>query len=136
MNDKRKTETKAKADVAVKNATNTATIFDKAAVMERLMDDKELVKEIIGVFLNDIPKQIKALKDDLDAGDTAATKRQAHSIKGASANLGGDAMSEVALEMEKAARSEDLNATKALMPELKTHFKRLKEAMEDFTNKT
>ena len=105
-------------------------MFDKADMMARLMDDEELASSVAAVFLEDIPTQIEVLKDYLNAGDVARSERQAHSIKGASANVGGKAMCATAFEMEKAGKAGDLEAIKARLPELETQFLQLKAAME------
>jgi len=80
-------------------------------------------------FLEDIPLQITALKKYLENGDVSATERQAHTIKGASANVGGEILCAVAFEMEKAAHGGDLNAVKAQVIELEFQFAQLQTAM-------
>ena len=107
-------------------------VFDKAGMMARLMDDEDLARTVVEGFLEDIPKQIEALKGYLEAGDAARAERQAHTIKGASANVGGEALRAVAFEMEKAGKTGDLEAVTARLPELETQFARLKEAMSEF----
>ncbi len=105
-------------------------VFDKKAMMERLMGDEEMTKNILKVFLQDIPEQIKTLWNYLEKGDITSSERQAHSIKGASANIGGEALRTVAFKMEMAAKVGDLAELKRLMPYLEAQFKRLKEAIE------
>jgi two-component system sensor histidine kinase/response regulator len=109
-------------------------IFDKADMMARLMDDEDLARTVAGGFLEDIPKQIEVLKGYLEASDAASAERQAHSIKGASANVGGQALRAVAFEMEKAGKAGDLESIRARMAELETQFAQLKEAMDEFIN--
>jgi len=111
-----------------------APVFDKAGMIARMMDDEDLARTVIGGFLEDIPKQIEILKDFLEAGDVPKTERQAHSIKGASANVGGEALHEVAFEMEKAAKAGDLKSVAARLPELENQFVRLKDFMNEFIN--
>ncbi len=65
----------------------------------------------------------------LEAGDAPGAERQAHTIKGASANVGGEALREAAFEMEKAGKAGDLETVRARMAELDKEFGRLKEAM-------
>ena len=65
-----------------------ATVFDKAALLDRLMGDEALVQTVLAGFLEDIPRQIEALKASLDAGDLAVAERHAHSIKGAARERG------------------------------------------------
>jgi HPt (histidine-containing phosphotransfer) domain-containing protein len=104
-------------------------IFDKAGMLARLMDDEDLVRTVAAGFLDDIPKQIAALNGYLAAGDAPSAERQAHTIKGASATVGGEALQAVAFDMEKAAKAGDLGAVMARMVELGTEFDRLKQAM-------
>ncbi len=121
-------ETKSRAQ---ENGRKTAAlVFDKTGMMSRLMDDKDLAKIVISGFIEDIPIQIKTLKDCLNSGDIASAERQAHTIKGASANVGGEALREAAFNMEKAGKTEDLAAMTAALPEMERQFTSLKAAME------
>ncbi|MFZ4437488.1 MAG: response regulator [Syntrophales bacterium] len=107
-------------------------IFDKAGMMVRMMDDEDLARTVLGGFLMDLPRLIEALKGDLESGDVQRTERQAHTIKGASANVGGEALRAVAFEMEKAARAGDLKSVMARLPELEHQVARLKDAANEF----
>jgi HPt (histidine-containing phosphotransfer) domain-containing protein len=99
---------------------------------ERLVGDEELERLVVGGFLEDIPKQLETLKDCLTSGDATGALRQVHSIKGASANVGGEALRAAALETENAGQGGNLDAIMARMPDLEFQFARLKEAMSDF----
>ena len=104
-------------------------VFDKAGMLDRLMDDQDLARMIVEGFLKDIPLQITALQGYLETGDATGTERQAHSIKGASANVGGERLRAVAFEIEKTAMTGDLNAARIHMPELEEQFERLNQVM-------
>jgi len=106
-------------------------VFDKAGMMAGLMDDEELVRTVARVFLADIPRQLEALRGYLQAGDASGAERQAHSIKGASARVRGEALRAVAFVMERAANARDLDTVKARMAELEAQFDRLKQAMTE-----
>jgi PAS domain S-box-containing protein len=104
-------------------------IWDKAGMLERLMDDEELARKIMDGFLADIPQQIQTLKAFLKAGDISGAERQAHTIKGASANIGGEKLRAVAFEIEKTARQGNLTAASAYIVNLETQFEQLKKEM-------
>jgi PAS domain S-box-containing protein len=108
-------------------AEREGTVFDRAGVMQRMMGDEALVGLILGAFLDDIPEQIRKLKEYMLVGDAKACGRQAHSIKGAAANVGGERLRRAAREMEKAADADDLAAVRAAIPELEARFEELKE---------
>jgi CheY-like chemotaxis protein/HPt (histidine-containing phosphotransfer) domain-containing protein len=104
-------------------------VFDRAALLERLMNDEHLVQVVTESFLDDIPRQIEALRGYLEAYEAPGAERQAHTIKGASATVGGEALRALAFEMEKAGKAGDLGSMAAHMDDLEREFVRLKEAM-------
>ena len=104
-------------------------VFDYEALTDRLLDDDEIVCTIVQGFLADMPNQIAALKQYLDNAEISNAERQAHTIKGAAANVGGMVLSQVAYEMEKAGKAADPAAAAALMPALVDQFDTLKAAM-------
>ncbi len=104
-------------------------VFDKAALLDRVMYDEDLAQQLIDTFLDNAPKQIEALRDFLAAGDVKAAERQAHTLKGASANLGGEVLRALAFEMEKAAKAGNPEYVKAHLPELENQLALLKQAM-------
>ncbi len=106
------------------------SIFDKEALLGKLMNDEELVKTIIDSFLKDIPNQIEILKDALKKEDTDTVKRQAHTIKGAAGNADCGALHNMAFKMEKAIDASNLRDVKTYLPELEEEFGLLKREME------
>jgi PAS domain S-box-containing protein len=109
-------------------------VFDRPTMLARLMDDEDLARAVVVGFLEDMPRQIVALRSYLEAGDAEGAVRQAHTIKGASANVGGESLRAMAFEMEKAARAGDLADVVAGLPALEFRFGRLKEAMQAFVD--
>ena len=109
---------------------NAVPIFDKAAMLERMMGDEDLARTVAAGFLEDIPTQIEVLEGYVNAADAASSERQAHSIKGAAAAVGGESLREVAFKAELAAKADDLETVKKALPEITARFGRLKEAME------
>ncbi|MEA3396675.1 MAG: response regulator, partial [Chloroflexota bacterium] len=105
-------------------------VFDRAGMLDRMMGDEELAETIVQGFLADIPQQIEALRNYLEAGDAAGAERQAHTIKGASANVGGEALRALAFELEKAGKAGDLESIKTRMDELAASFEELKQAIK------
>ena len=111
-----------------------APVFDEAGMMVRVMGDDELARKVIGGFLKDIPRQIEALKAYLEAGDAPGAWRQAHSMKSASASVGGEALRKVAFEMENAAKAGDLDHVTARLPELEIQVARFIKVISSLFN--
>ncbi len=71
----------------------------------------------------------EALKDYLEKDDIFCAERQAHSIKGAAANLSGEALRAIVFEMETCGKNCDLPAMRMRMAALELQFARLKNAL-------
>jgi PAS domain S-box-containing protein len=124
------TEENGKLTETQKTQTAELPIWDKAGMLDRLMEDEELADEISAAFLNDIPQQIRTLEMFLESGDIPGARRQAHSIKGASANVGGERLRAVAFEMEKSVGEGNSSASEKLLAELKKQFEYLRDEMQ------
>jgi HPt (histidine-containing phosphotransfer) domain-containing protein len=111
-------------------AQPSSLVFDRTGLLARLMGDADLAALVLVEFVTDIPLQIRALMEYLDTGNAPGAERQAHTIKGASASIGGEAMRELVGQMEGAAKAGDLAAVRARMTELSTQFDRLREEIK------
>ena len=113
----------------VGNIKPAQNIFDRAGFLNRLMGDEKIANEILGYFLKEIPRIFNVLKEALDNGDASLVQLQAHTLKGASASVGGEALRETAFEIEKAGKAGNLETARSCMPKLETQFDLLKEAI-------
>ncbi len=109
---------------------NLIAVFDKPALMQRLMGDEDLAKTIIKTFLDLIPVQIQELKSCVENKDVSGAELRAHTIKGASANLGGDALRAAAYEVEKLVRNGDFLNVQKEMDKLEMQFVILRDIMK------
>ena len=104
-------------------------VFDPAVLLDLLDGDAASVAEILAEFLDDVPRQLRALGTALDQGDLDAVRRQAHTIKGASANVGAQALREAAYDVERAAAADDAVAAARLADGVAREFERLREQL-------
>jgi CheY-like chemotaxis protein/HPt (histidine-containing phosphotransfer) domain-containing protein len=107
-------------------------VFDRTGMLNRMMNDEALAKKIIAVFIEDIPRQIKLMKGYLVTGDASSVERQAHTIKGASANVGGEVLRMLAAELENLGKAGDLDAIKVRMPDVEKQFDRLRRVLTNY----
>ncbi len=105
--------------------------FDYKSFMKRVMDDKELARTVLDSFLEDIPKQIKILKDYMSESRVSEAERQAHSIKGASANVGAEQLREVAFQVEKLCKEGNLQEAEKLIQQIEIKFDELKKKIQE-----
>jgi len=111
------------------NVTPQLSVFDRVVLMKRLLDDEELARVIVSGFVEDIPLRIQDLRECLDRGDVYSAERQAHTIKGAAANIGAEALRALAYEMEKKGKSGDLEAVRQNLVQLEMQFTQLKDVL-------
>ena len=113
-----------------KQSIDTQTpVYDREGFLDRLMNDAETARMVIDIFLDDIPQQIESLKRSLETSDAAAVERIAHGIKGAAANIGGEALRKLTGEIEAACKDGRIDAVADRGPELEHQFNCLKEAL-------
>jgi len=105
-------------------------VIDKAGALARMVGDKELYAECLEMFLDDIPEQLEKLKTAIEAGDMPLAQSHAHSIKGASANIGACPMQEAALVVEQAAKKKKQDKARSLCKKLDLAFKRLQTLLD------
>ena len=104
-------------------------VFDRENMMSRLMDDEGMMLEILDIFLKDMPVEMDRLARLVADGDTRAAGEQAHKIKGAAANICGEALREIVASMEKAGARGDIALLRRSMPVAMHEFTRLKHAV-------
>ena len=112
--------------------TNGSTaVLDRERALERLDGDEELYREIIQVFLEDVPQQVEKLKTALKDDEAQAAGRQAHSLKSAAGNIGAEVVRELAYKMEHAGKKGELESLNTLFAELERALEGLSKRIEE-----
>lgn len=96
-------------------------VFDRAKFLQRIGYDEELCDEILAVFLEVTPEHLAELEQALDS-DLEATRRLAHSIKGAASNIDAESTRRAAYELEMAAVSGEQARFRPLFEDLQRAF--------------
>ncbi len=88
------------------------------------------VKELIELFLEDVPSQLKTLREAEGRDDAKGVERAAHTLKGSCANLGVVRMAAICAELEEIGRSGDLAPAPALISRLEAELGRVRAVLE------
>ncbi len=80
-----------------------AAVWDVESMLHRLGGDLELAVDVLRAYLDDTPQRLADLRDAAERGETQRAKAIAHTVKGASANVGAEAVREAAADIEAAA---------------------------------
>ena len=76
---------------------------DLAVALRWLGGDQGLLRELVGIFVDDGPKRLEALHAAMTAADVQQLEQVAHSLKGSAAILRAARLQESALALEEAA---------------------------------
>ena len=105
--------------------------LDRASLLERVEGDKQLLAEMIQLFLADAPQLIDAMRNALLQGDMILLERSAHSMKGAAANMSAEVTASAALLLEQSAKKGDAESSKANLAALEGAIERLLPVLAD-----
>jgi DNA-binding response OmpR family regulator len=83
------------------SAPSPAAVFDKRGLLNTLGGDEGTMREVLTLFLADIPQQMNTLEEAIHLGNAETATRQAHTLKGAAANVGATLLRECAAELEQ-----------------------------------
>ncbi len=82
--------------------------------------DKEVVVEIIDIFIKEYPERMAQLQNDIHAGDLDSLYKHAHSLKGVIANFYDEDARQLALALETKGKTHDATGVEDLFIQLKT----------------
>ncbi len=114
-------------ETTVRDIGSEKDVFDRAGLLDRLMGDEKLANEILGEFMEDVPRKFTALKEALDKSDAPSVQCEAHTLKGAAANVGALALQEVANQIEVAGEAGDMAKASSLTAQINKQFEVLKK---------
>jgi two-component system, sensor histidine kinase and response regulator len=90
----------------------------RAALLERVEGDQELLTEIINLFVDDAPRLMNAMRGAFEQRDMALLERLAHSMKGAAGNLCASLTAATAMQLEYDAKKGDAESCKSDLAKL------------------
>ncbi|MBI5572497.1 MAG: Hpt domain-containing protein [Desulfomonile tiedjei] len=92
------------------------SVLDRAGILDRVGGDAELLKEVVGLFIDDCPRLLSEIREAFLDGDAARVEKVAHALKGSVGNFAAEAAVQAAFKLESMGRSRDLTgASEALM---------------------
>ncbi len=93
------------------------------------MTGADVIQDLLNLFRSDVPPLLEALRSAVETGNAQKLKENAHSLKGASANLGAKAMAALCFELESLGRNGTVDGAAGRLPELEKHFERVCAAL-------
>jgi two-component system sensor histidine kinase/response regulator len=112
------------AAASYEGETKELPVFDAEGFSGLLSDNRELLQEIIGLFLEESGSQIREMEDCLRTGDFVSLAKVAHTLKGSLGTLH-------AQRARFRAQSVEVAATRQMREESQTHLERLKDELDE-----
>jgi HPt (histidine-containing phosphotransfer) domain-containing protein len=99
--------------------------IDYSAALARVGGDADLLKELLGMFLEEYPRLLSQIREGLGGHDAASVSSAAHQLKGLLAQFGAETARQAAYAVEQPARQGDLSATGADLQVLEATMRRI-----------
>jgi len=99
--------------------------LSRAALLELFGEDENLLRELVGLFLEDSPPLLNDLRAGVAGLDAAMVERAAHALKGSVGNFGAKRLAELARQLETMGRARDLAGAREALTALEQELERV-----------
>jgi CheY-like chemotaxis protein/HPt (histidine-containing phosphotransfer) domain-containing protein len=96
------------------------------AIIRKIYDDENVLKETVKVFLEDAPHTIELLAEAIVARDSKNVKMYAHKLRGLARHVAARKLSDMLYPLETKAREGQLEGSETLFAEIRIEFDKLK----------
>ena len=107
-------------------------VFDLGEALTRARGKRQLLAELVRIFLEDATVQMLALRTALDTSDLERIERSAHRLKGSAMNVSAQLTADVAKKIEQRARARQAVAARTLWKKLEDEVARARKALVGF----
>jgi HPt (histidine-containing phosphotransfer) domain-containing protein len=106
------------------------SVFDAAALLALVGDDKELMQEIVDLYLEEYPRILGDIRAAAASGEVRALEFSAHALKGSVSNMAARRAYDAAMELETLARADQLPGARDALPLLERELASLQRALQ------
>jgi PAS domain S-box-containing protein len=102
---------------------------------QTIVGDKldDFIQELVTIFLAETPTHLSTMQQALQHGDMLLLKREAHTLKSSSAQLGARNMSALCKELEAMAQAEEYEGAAHLVAQIVTEYERVSAALHEMS---
>ena len=103
--------------------------YDKKAILDRIDGDMDLFRQLIALFLQEVPNQIKQIKMAIKENNPEKITLYAHTIKGSAFNIRAMELKQIAFDIELAGKSSDIHLAASKIEALENTFDKLNDEL-------
>jgi len=85
----------------------TAPAFNFANLLDRVENDRELLRDLLAIFKQDSPRHLLSLKEAVLHSEMKQVQASSHTLKGMLSNLSMDRAADAAANLEQMGRHEE-----------------------------
>jgi len=120
-------------DVKKEDISHSSTqTWNKKEALTRLAGNEDILKKVIRIYLDDSIGQFQDLDTAVQLNVKKDAELHAHSIKGASANIGAEKLQALASKMEERAKQKDIKAVASLLKDATEELYQLRALLESY----
>ena len=108
------------------------TVFDKDEALKIIDNDKEFLRELAEIFINDIPEHMSEIKEAVNCCNSEALGKSAHKLKGSVANFGKNATTDTAFKLEAMGKENNLDGVEEVYGTLVKDVESLVNTLKEF----
>jgi HPt (histidine-containing phosphotransfer) domain-containing protein len=97
-------------------------VFDWADLLDTVGGDTGILEELVDMFLVSVPGQMEKIGTALKQNDYLVAQREAHKLKGTSANIRAPFLHAAFANLEEAAKEQDLSRAGQLLVDCRNGF--------------
>jgi two-component system sensor histidine kinase/response regulator len=104
-------------------------LMDERRLLERVGGDRQALRELVELFLDDAPRLLTRVLEAIEARDAPALQAAAHALKGAVSNFAAPAATQAAARLQQMGESGRLGGAQAGGELLEQELERLRDAL-------
>jgi HPt (histidine-containing phosphotransfer) domain-containing protein len=102
------------------NAQAPENVLDLELALSRVGGDKQLLREIAVLFMEECPRAIAEIQAAVASGDAAKLENAAHALKGSVANFGARNAVETSFSLEQMGRTNQMSEARGMLGKLES----------------
>jgi two-component system sensor histidine kinase/response regulator len=109
----------------IEDSAKVDEVIDLPGLMSNLEGNRQLLREVIALFLDCCPKHIAQIELALSNGDNQILWRESHTLKGAIGSLHAPRAYRIVSSLEQSARSGDIAGVRQALADLEPSVEQL-----------
>ena len=112
--------------------TSDTNAWSADALLARVGGEADIARELVGLFINECPRMLEAIRNSVASGSAQEIRRSAHLLKGSVANFTETGATTAALALEIIGREERLQDAPGALARLEQELEALLPQLREF----